>query len=97
MADLTLRSLNCRFSLVDDGGGRFVIDADSGVVSTTTPLDREMASQHVLVVKATDAGLLPRSAVVTLSVDVDDVNDNAPRFLQRQYGVFIREPTNQGE
>ena len=85
-----------RYSLVDDGEGRFTIDSNSGMVTTTTTLDRELEDSYQLVVMAADDGLLSRSAVVTLDVHVDDLNDNAPRFLQREYNVFIREPTNQG-
>ena len=85
-----------RYSLVDDGEGRFTIDSTTGLVTTTTTLDRELEDSYQLVVMAADDGLLSRSAVVTLDVHVDDLNDNAPRFLQRQYNVFIREPTNQG-
>ena len=85
-----------RYSLVDNGEGRFTIDSTSGLVTTTTSLDRELEDSYQLVVMAADDGLLSRSAVVTLDVHVDDLNDNAPRFLQRQYNVFIREPTNQG-
>ena len=81
---------------MDDGEGRFTIDSTSGLVTTTTSLDRELEDSYQLVVMAADDGLLSRSAVVTLDVHVDDLNDNAPRFLQRQYNVFIREPTNQG-
>ena len=82
-----------RYSLIDDGEGRFTIDSISGLVSTTTSLDRELEDSYQLVVMAADDGLLSHSAVVTLDVNVDDINDNAPHFLQRQYNVFIREPS----
>ena len=86
----------CRYSLENNGNGLFTIDAASGLVTTLGPLDRELQDEFSLVVKATDAGLLPLDAVVTLDIHIDDVNDNAPRFLQREYSVFVREPTNQG-
>ena len=43
------------FSLIDDAGGRFAIDPNTGIVSVASVLDFESASSHQLEVRVTDA------------------------------------------
>ncbi len=43
------------YSLIDDAGGRFTIDASSGAVTTATSLDYESSSHHKIAVKAESA------------------------------------------
>ena len=43
------------FSLVDDAGGRFAIDASTGVITAAVALDYEGANSHQLQVRVTDA------------------------------------------
>lgn len=69
----------------------FAIDAQSGVIVTRAPLDREKAATHQLTVSVRSVHAITRSASrnnhvdstdeATVVVTVDDVNDNAPRFL----------------
>ncbi|XP_006866266.1 PREDICTED: protocadherin alpha-3-like [Chrysochloris asiatica] len=54
-------------------------------------LDRESVSVYQLVVTARDAGLSSLSATASVSVEVADVNDNAPAFAQPEYTVFMKE------
>ncbi|XP_044082057.1 LOW QUALITY PROTEIN: protocadherin alpha-10-like [Neovison vison] len=54
-------------------------------------LDRESVSNYELVVTARDGGSPPLSATASLSVEVADVNDNAPAFAQPEYTVFVKE------
>ncbi|XP_061858806.1 protocadherin-10-like isoform X3 [Colius striatus] len=58
---------------------------------TTRALDREAVAEYNVSITARDMGspaLLTRS---TLTVPVSDVNDNAPRFLQPSYSVYVME------
>ncbi|KAM6056388.1 protocadherin-10-like isoform 4-T4 [Chlamydotis macqueenii] len=58
---------------------------------TTQALDREAVPEYNVSITARDMGspaLLTRS---TLTVPVSDVNDNAPRFLQPSYSVYVTE------
>ncbi|XP_009697557.1 PREDICTED: protocadherin-10-like, partial [Cariama cristata] len=58
---------------------------------TTQALDREVVPEYNVSITARDMGspaLLTRS---TLTVPVSDVNDNAPRFLQPSYSVYVME------
>ncbi|KAI4023089.1 protocadherin alpha 10 [Homo sapiens] len=54
-------------------------------------LDRERVSAYELVVTARDGGSPPLWATASVSVEVADVNDNAPAFAQSEYTVFVKE------
>ena len=68
------------YSLEEDGSqGAFAVDGATGVIHTTRPLDRESRAQYTLRALATDGCAVgPQSAEVTVTVEVEDVNDNAP-------------------
>ncbi|XP_008563069.1 PREDICTED: protocadherin alpha-10-like, partial [Galeopterus variegatus] len=54
-------------------------------------LDREGISNYELVVTARDGGSPSLWATASVSVEVADVNDNAPAFAQPEYTVFVKE------
>ncbi|KAM5124892.1 LOW QUALITY PROTEIN: uncharacterized protein ACOB7L_007965 [Callospermophilus lateralis] len=54
-------------------------------------LDPETISDYKLVVTARDGGSPSLSATASMSVEVADVNDNAPAFTQTEYTVFVKE------
>ncbi|XP_033621480.1 protocadherin alpha-1-like [Fukomys damarensis] len=54
-------------------------------------LDRESASDYEVVVTARDGGSPSLWTTATVSVEVADVNDNAPVFAQAEYTVFVKE------
>ncbi|KAL2779030.1 protocadherin alpha-8 isoform 2 precursor, partial [Daubentonia madagascariensis] len=56
-----------------------------------SPLDRESVSAYELVVTARDGGSPSLWATASVSVEVADVNDNAPAFTQPEYTVFVKE------
>ena len=56
----------------------FTIEPLTGRVLLQRPLDYELVTSYHLVVVARDAGLNSRSTTCMLTVDVVDVNDNAP-------------------
>ncbi|MDT8758635.1 lamin tail domain-containing protein [Sphingomonas psychrotolerans] len=61
------------YSLVDNAGGLFAIDAATGVITTTAPLNHEAVASYNLVVKVTDSGGL--SAQQGFAIAVTDVNE----------------------
>ncbi|VEN38816.1 unnamed protein product, partial [Callosobruchus maculatus] len=65
----------------------FNIDKSSGKITTKVQLDREKQRMHEILVRATDGGGL--SDFLTVRVKVLDENDNAPKFLLREYKVSI--------
>lgn len=59
--------------------------------------DREMVSHHYLTVEAIDNLGLGNRNTAQLIIEVKDINDNAPIFLQRQYEVPLMENRNEFE
>lgn len=64
------------YSLDDDAGGRFTINASTGVVRTTTSLDREASDSHAITVRASSSDGSATTANYT--IQVADTNDNVP-------------------
>ena len=64
------------YSLDDDAGSRFAIDAVSGVVTTTQALDFESAASYSIIVRATSSDGSFR--IQSLAIAVLDQNDNPP-------------------
>ncbi|NWK55003.1 cadherin domain-containing protein [Verrucomicrobiaceae bacterium N1E253] len=56
-----------------NAGGEFTIDAQSGAMTTTSPLDYEMTGSYALTVTVTDGGGVADTADIT--VNVSDVNE----------------------
>lgn len=56
-----------------------------------------MCKDYFLTVEARDGGTPPLSAVVTVNVDLTDVNDNAPMFSQNIYNAVISEDSSIGD
>ena len=54
-------------------------------------LDRESVSQYNVSITATDEGTPSLSSTSIITVDVSDVNDNPPRFLDSQINVHVKE------
>nr|XP_060152298.1 LOW QUALITY PROTEIN: protocadherin alpha-3-like [Globicephala melas] len=54
-------------------------------------LDRESMANYEVVVTARDGGSPSLSTTASVSVEVADVNDNAPAFAQPEYTVFVKE------
>ena len=70
------------YSLVDDAGGLFAIDAATGAVTVAGTLDYEISTSHSVTIRATDGGGLSVDRVV--SVSVTDGND-APVAVADSY------------
>lgn len=69
----------------------FSIDQDTGLVTTTAPLDREMRGNVELKVLARDGGPNPKYASTHLRVTILDENDEAPKFSQGIVEVTLSE------
>ncbi|NWX60218.1 PCD23 protein, partial [Promerops cafer] len=79
------------YSLMDDTYGAFAIDSVTGSIVTTKALDRETKSQYTFRAVASDCSThFPRSTTV-MTVLIQDVNDNAPKFEQSYYKASVWE------
>ena len=63
------------YSLSDDAGGLFTIDANTGVVKVAGALDAETATSHNITVVATSAD--GSTSNETFTIDVNDVNETS--------------------
>ena len=81
------------YSLLN-GSELFSIAADTGAVTVIATLDRETTALHQVAITATDTRFV---AVLQLTVQVGDVDDNAPTFSQNTYLLNVSEATDIGE
>ncbi|XP_069001762.1 protocadherin Fat 3 [Embiotoca jacksoni] len=72
-------------------GGRFTIRPTCGVVLTTgVPFDREEKESYDLVVEVSKEDEIMRVTRVIVQVQVKDVNDNAPTFVNLPYYAIVQ-------
>ncbi|XP_056372827.1 protocadherin Fat 2 [Hyla sarda] len=74
----------------------FHINPKTGEITTTQELDYETTRQFQLKVRATDHGVPTLYSDVLVIVNVTDVNDNPPKFRQKQYEANVSEQANCG-
>ncbi|XP_076993564.1 protocadherin Fat 2 [Tamandua tetradactyla] len=79
------------YSLHGLGADEFKLDPQTGELTTLTALDRERKDVYNLVAKATDGG--GRSCQADVTLHVEDVNDNAPRFSPSHCAVAVFDNT----
>lgn len=87
------------FQLVEEKGKSsdyFTIDRDTGVITTAQILDHEEIQQHKLRVRVVDGGVPALSSDVTVTIDVTDLNDNAPTFSELTYKSTVSELAPRG-
>uniref|UniRef100_A0A672YLU7 Protocadherin Fat 1-like n=1 Tax=Sphaeramia orbicularis TaxID=375764 RepID=A0A672YLU7_9TELE len=87
------------FQLAEEKGkiaDYFTIDRDTGVISTAQVLDHEEIQQHKLRVRVVDGGVPALSSEVIVTIDVTDLNDNAPVFTENIYKSIISELAPRG-
>lgn len=71
---------------------RFVFFSSSlGAIFIIESLDYESSHEYYLTVEATDGGTPSLSDVVTVNINVTDINDNTPVFSQDTYTAVISE------
>ncbi|XP_067259915.1 cadherin EGF LAG seven-pass G-type receptor 2-like isoform X2 [Chanodichthys erythropterus] len=75
----------------------FEIDESSGVISVTSALDREEIDQITVHIQATQQDDASKTANAVVSVTIEDVNDNPPKFDQDEYTVSILENSPQDQ
>ncbi|KAG7517843.1 protocadherin beta-16-like [Solea senegalensis] len=63
---------------------------------TDSELDRERASEYNITVTCSDEGVPSLSSSVTLTLQISDVNDNAPVFERSSYEAYIVENNTPG-
>ncbi|KAL2722130.1 protocadherin-like wing polarity protein stan isoform X1 [Vespula maculifrons] len=90
-----------RYSLIGENANMFEVDSITGNIQITanTTLDRERQSVLRFYVVASDmpqGGAEQRSTRALVTIDILDVNDNAPVFPQESYTAVIPENASTG-
>lgn len=86
-----------RYSILKSSQDALIsIDPELGLVTTAAALDRETQMEMWFLVVAADGGEPPLSSTATVTVVVEDVNDNEPVFQQQLYNVSIPEHSEPG-
>ncbi|XP_042181729.1 protocadherin beta-16-like isoform X18 [Oncorhynchus tshawytscha] len=80
---------NIPFSMKSTSNNFFTVVTDSD-------LDRERASEYNINVTCSDEGVPSLSSSVTLTLQISDVNDNAPVFERSSYEAYIIENNTPG-
>jgi hypothetical protein len=78
-----------RYSIMDPVP--FSVDAETGVVTISAPLDREEQGLYNFTVVASDRGSPAQTTSAVFTVTILDVNDNRPMFPQASYSARIDE------
>lgn len=84
------------FSLTGETDGIFRIQPD-GLLYHIKPLDRETRAVHKLQVSALNAHGATVEGPVPIIVEVKDINDNRPTFLQSKYEGSVRQNSRPGK
>uniref|UniRef100_G3Q1B1 Protocadherin 1 gamma b 9 n=1 Tax=Gasterosteus aculeatus aculeatus TaxID=481459 RepID=G3Q1B1_GASAC len=84
-----------------DGNGVVKCSIDSDMpfkidLVTDSELDRERSSEYNITVTCSDEGVPSLSSSVTLTLQISDVNDNAPVFERTSYEAYIVENNTPG-
>ena len=84
------------YSIVSTGNEAvpFTVTNNSGMVSTTGPIDHEHRTSYTLTVAATDGG--SRNTTTTVNITVIDQNDNSPLFSPEFYNLSYPEDAKVG-
>ena len=76
---------------------QFSINATSGIITTTAPLDFEAQMRYDLVVVATDGGTPSLNGTTTVIVIVDPINDNVPECFPLERLALVPEDALEGQ
>ena len=81
---------------MENNGQTFTIDTMLGDIYTAVFLDREQEPRYSFKVFAYDKSDQPLTAVTMVTVNVQDVNDEVPRFKNQSYHFRVDERTPPG-
>ncbi|XP_068093212.1 cadherin-19-like [Hyperolius riggenbachi] len=81
------------------GQPQFSIEIKSGIIRVASQIDRETKDQYHIIVLVQDmiGNLGALSATASVTINVSDINDNAPKFQLKTYDMSIIESASIGE
>ncbi|XP_066572717.1 protocadherin Fat 2 [Amia ocellicauda] len=85
------------YSILNPNEMFFIIQTSGVLESTGIPFDREEQDVYDLAIEVRDARNPPRIAFTHVKVYVDDINDNAPEFLNLPYSITVQDDADPGD
>ncbi len=79
------------YSTDDSAKDSFAIDPSTGAITAKTVFDREQVQQFQFEVYASDKGTPSHTSTALVFVNINDVNDEVPRFSQATYSFGVHE------
>ena len=76
--------------------GEFTIDAISGAITINRGLDYELRQEYLLNITGADGGTPQREGYLTITVNVQDANDNSPNFTNPRPTFNVTENSEVG-
>ena len=76
---------------ISNPSNTFAIDPLNGTIITIRPLDREIQEVHNITIIVSDGGIHPLQNMTLVSITVEDLNDNAPKFTEALYRIQVAE------
>ncbi|XP_053104122.1 cadherin-19-like isoform X2 [Hemicordylus capensis] len=76
----------------------FFVEPTTGVIRTSSPVDRETKDKFFVVLQASDMidQMGGRSGTTTVTINISDVNDNSPIFQEERYDMHVSEAASVG-
>lgn len=82
-----------RYMTVTAENNAFDVDEDTGIIRSKIALSYQSKSLYTMTVRAWDKGALPRYTDTSITLEIHDVNENPPVFVETEYNVTISEDT----
>ncbi|XP_067663344.1 protocadherin-11 X-linked-like [Haliotis asinina] len=79
------------FSVSTEARVNFTVDTNVPIIRTKIRFDREDTAQYQFHVLAIDGGVPSRTATANITINVLDINDEQPQFLEKEYRFHITE------
>ena len=76
---------------IDDPSDTFMVNRHTGQIMLKKALDHEKQTQHEFRIRAHDLAPVETQSTLSVTIEVQDVNDNAPVFTKSVYTVSVPE------
>lgn len=90
-ADIGLNGIVRYFIVGGDENFDFSMDQSSGVLRVQKKLDYERKKLYKLKIQAEDGGIIARSSTATVTINILDINDYQPQFIDSPYYAHVLE------
>ncbi len=81
---------------ISSGGDSFGVDQYTGEIRSKKPFDREAISEYSVIIVAKDGGDPSLSSSASVSIQINDENDNPPVFAIKQYIITLADNSKPG-